>query len=162
MSSMTSPSDKNVSVFCTYTSSYCGGAEPPKELLRELATPKALAETEVFIRTGHENDISVPIIASGKSDVNGLVQFALEPGDYVLMFADKKNDTVYNEILKKYSKKTEYTEPVDKECLLKWISIPELFLHVEALRINSFQLAIHKPCAWHSIPCVPYNGPLPP
>jgi hypothetical protein len=150
----------NISIFATFTESYCGGAAPPDFLLRELATPKPLSETEIFIRQGTENDVTVPILTSAKTDKDGLVQFTLLPGDYLVVLTDKKDDRTYNEILQKYSQKTDYTDVVDKQCLDRWLATPEIVLHVKERSPNTFRLNIHKPCPWESTPCVQYISPL--
>jgi hypothetical protein len=151
----------NVSIFATFTESYCGGAAPPDFLLRELATPKPLSETEIFIRQGTENDVTVPILTSAETDKDGLVQFTLLPGDYLVVLNDKKDNRTYNEILQNYSQKTDYSEAVDKHCLDRWLTTPEIVLHVQERSLNTFRLNIHKPCPWASIPCVQCNWRYP-
>lgn len=154
----------DITIQCTYTESYCGGAYPPDELLAELARPKPLGSTALHIRTSadNKNHTDAKLILSAITDAEGLVHITLPEGNYVLVFDDKKDRTRYNEILERYSQKTQYTDAVDRKCLQQWIETPELLLSVTAEGGRVFNVNHHKVCSWYAIPCVEYRGPLPP
>jgi hypothetical protein len=45
-----------VIMLITQTHSYCGGAEPPDELLQELATPRPLSGITFYIKNSETNN----------------------------------------------------------------------------------------------------------
>ena len=46
----------SVKIQLTQTSSYCGGAQPPAELLKELDNPRPVADKVVYVRSGEKNN----------------------------------------------------------------------------------------------------------
>ena len=55
----------------TFTSTYCGGAAPPYDLITQLATPKALGSTTFVVRPGAVHDPSQPETARVSTNEDG-------------------------------------------------------------------------------------------
>jgi biopolymer transport protein ExbD len=152
-----------ISINLTTTQSYCGGAVPTNEMEMELQTPKKLANTTIYIREGLINDWSMPIVAQGVSDENGVVKVELTDGSYSIVFENKADNKEFKNLLELYGEKTIHREAIDEECLKNYMSQPEAVVTVangktgSAIIINK-----HIPCSWNSIPCSGYHGPLPP
>lgn len=144
----------------TGTSTWCGGAEPPPWLLSELATPKALPSKKVYIRPGFTNDLSVPVSAEGVTDEQGVVSFSLKPGDYCLVFDNKKDSTLYKNTLNTLRSGTPDYSPVDPECLSRWLHTPELAFTLVSDTVDTVH-NVFQYCPWSTIPCTQYTGPLP-
>ena len=79
------PAGADISGRVLQTSSYCGGAAPPPELLQELATPKPLANKTLYIKNGtaNSNSPSLPFT----SDSEGRFTLALSAGAYCIVEA---------------------------------------------------------------------------
>jgi hypothetical protein len=151
-----------VEIKFTETSSYCGGAAPPQELLDQLATPQPISGIEYFIKLGTTNKLSDPVVTTGRADQNGIVHLLLNEGDYYLVFAEKKDDKHYNELFEKYKNGDSNHEPINKTCLDTWLATPDYAFTVKNDAANIHSHNIHKPCSWNAIPCVTYTGPYPP
>lgn len=144
-----------------YTSSYCGGARPPDEMLLELQTPKPLHGKKIFIKKGKQNEADLELIDSAVTDINGHFFLLLPSGDYVAVGEEKKDKKYCNALLKKHAKATQYNSAIDVECLNNWFKTPDFTFTVK----NSNQVVnhvYHKGCQWNETPCTQYTGPLPP
>jgi hypothetical protein len=160
---ISSPSkEMSVVIKTTSTSSYCGGARPPEELLQELQSPKPLSFKEIVIRQGRANDVEGEIVFEGASDQEGNLKVLLKPGEYCLMSAEKKDRQYFNSLLKKFAVETESYSVIDKICLENWLSEPDLTFTVEQNRAQAYSVNFHQPCEWSAVPCVNYKGPYPP
>lgn len=144
------------------TSSYCGGAPPPPDLLYELQRPKPLANAVFYLRRGSENQTEQPILEEIRSNEDGEVDFYLWPGTYVLVEARKKDRIYLNQVLLQ-TQNNAYQQPADKACLEKWLAEPVLvFVAKSEQPVFTFTHTIHFPCSWDALPCSQYTGPLPP
>ncbi len=151
-----------IQITITQTSNYCGGAAPPDELLNDLLPPKPLGDFAFFIRKGKTNIVAENVIASGKTNSEGLCHLQLPEGDYALVFADKKDKVYYNKLLDELKNGNENFAPIDKNCLEKWLATPELIFTVSKDGPNRFEINVHHHCPWNATPCAQYIGPLPP
>jgi hypothetical protein len=144
----------------TQTSSYCGGAAPPRELIEQLNTPSALAGKVIYLRKGKTNNLcKKPVML--KSDENGEITTSLDPGFYAVV-DDTKNDNVYyNDLRKRFSEPVLNYGELDINCLDSWLETPQQVIEVVSKK-TQFQINFHQPCSWNAIPCVQYNGPMPP
>jgi hypothetical protein len=152
----------DVHIQVTSTSSYCGGAYPPDDLLEKLRTPNPLSNVEVFIRRGEDNDFNNPIIFAGQSDENGDVKCKLPEGNYALVFKEKSNSDYYNSLLEMYNEDTEFRSKINVDCLNSYIKTPDLLMNISAKSKLIFKVNKHKECSWSNVPCSSYKGPLPP
>jgi hypothetical protein len=155
------PSKVNVEGKITYTESYCQGMRPTEEILAEKRRQKPLAGKKLYIRKGKVNFITTPIIAEVITDSAGIFKLNLPKGEYCLVADNKKDDSFYNSIINKHSRKTDFYGEVNKECLDEWIKTPDLIFEVGATK-TSISYNFHFPCEWSKIPCTTYTGPLPP
>jgi hypothetical protein len=153
---------KSVTVLFTQTSSYCGGAAPPEELLQSLATPIPLSAEKFCIRKGNKNNPDESPLLELVSGPDGYASFALIPGEYYIVFENKQDRSTFEEYVKIYGKGNDYYGPIDTKCLEEWLVKPELVFIVSETGENSFTINTHKPCSWNSVPCTQYTGPLPP
>jgi hypothetical protein len=151
-----------VVISVTGTSSYCGGAHLTPEMMAALSNPRALAGKKVCIKKGEKNDFSNPVLLELTADDSGKISCSLPPGKYILVDESRKDKTFYNDILKKYSKKTEWQSAVDEKCLKGWYEKADLVFEVKASEKNKFTVNFHTGCNWNKIPCSQYSGPLPP
>jgi len=151
-----------VTITVTQTSSYCGGAAPPDYVLQELMTPRPLSGHAVFIREGDDNDISKPVIADGVSDAIGQIRLNLRPGNYCLVFGNKKDRGFADEMISKFSAPSASYSAVDRACLEAWLLTSELVFEVNQGGPQNFTVNYHSHCSWDQWPCVSYFGPLPP
>jgi len=158
----TSQNKISVAIQFTYTSSYCGGAEPPQELLNTLATPQPFTGEKIYIKKGKINKPDDPIEAESIINENGLVKLNLPPGEYYVVFENKVDRATYEEFVKNYGTGSAYYEPIDIKCLDTWLSTPELTFTAIASSENSYSVNSHKNCPWNSVPCAGYIGSLPP
>lgn len=140
----------------TWTASYCGGAAPDEEMLTELATPKPLSSTKLFIIEGDTNVRGRKIMMEVISDSAGKFSFKLKPGKYSIIRATQVDPPD----AKKYQ--SEYVN-VNADCLDKWWSRPFLKLIVKDADVTLPDLNFHRPCFLPAdIPCLDYTGPMPP
>jgi hypothetical protein len=152
-----------VAIQLTTTRSYCGGARPPQEMLDELASPQPLAGKFVFIRKGTiNNPLDEALVAQGTTDAMGRFEFSVQPGDYYLVFEEKKDNQYSGDLLLKYKTATSNYSAIDSLCVSEWMKQPDLLMQVAANSKNNFSLNLHVPCSWDIIPCIEYRGPLPP
>lgn len=140
----------------TQTYSYCGGAAPPKELLDELATPVAYAGKKFYIRAGKTNSTKIKIIKSFTTNSAGEFSFRLSPGTYAIILEEQLHK------IKAGSYKKEYQE-IDEKCLQQWWVKPYYVLEVRNKEISQLNFNFHRRCfISNDIPCIMYNGPMPP
>lgn len=149
-----------VNIQITQTSSYCGGAAPPRELIEQLNTPVPLAGKIIYLRKGKTNKLCKKTIEL-KSDANGEIASLLDPGFYAVVDDTKKDKAHYSELRKRYSKPAEHNGAIDIDCLDEWIKTPHQVIEVTADQTR-FQINFHQSCSWNSLPCVQYRGPMPP
>lgn len=148
-------------ILVTSTSSYCGGARPPEEMLQELRTPRKLAGREVVIRRGNVNRVEEEIVWSGKSDENGELHVALTPGEYCLSGIEKRSRAYVDSLIMVHKNPVTNYDPIDVGCIEKWIERPETVFKVDLNGSHLFEVNFHIPCSWNATPCVNYNGPKP-
>ncbi|MGY6560654.1 MAG: hypothetical protein ACXITV_00965 [Luteibaculaceae bacterium] len=152
-----------VSVAITQTKSYCGGAPPDAPILKELSTPKPLAQESFVIRSGSVNKAEEKIVASFTTDKQGEAFLSLPPGDYLIVEAYKKDRAFFNKLLMDFEHESENYSKVNVECLMQWLETPLLTFTVEDTR-EPLRLTVNmlKPCDYQKFPCVHFIGPLPP
>ncbi len=151
-----------IKIQLTQTSSYCGGAQPPAELLKELDNPRPVADKIIYVRSGEKNDPDDSHFEyTGKSNSEGIVEFNLPRGIYCLVFEEKKDRGYQDNLISLYSKATTNYTAIDQACLKNWMKEPEAVIQVVDAAILS-TVNIHHPCSWNAIPCIEYRGPLPP
>lgn len=148
-----------VQVQITKTSSYCGGARPSDEMVKDLETPKPASEVRFFIGSGGVNQ-GKEFVLEGKTDKHGHAVVKLPAGQYYLVFEDKTLDSK-NNLLKTYGNETRHYSAIDKSCLEDWFKQPESSFSVER-RPLVIEVNQHIPCSWQAVPCADYHGPLPP
>jgi len=145
----------------TNTQSYCGGAVPTPEKLKDMNTPKPIKGKSYFVRKGKVNSVSSPIVAELSLNEMGQYEIHLQTGTYSVVSAEKKDKVFYNEMLKLYSKETEHYTAMDKKCLDQWLQTPDFTIEVkgkDTIVNHNFQ----EPCPWKKVPCANYKGPFPP
>lgn len=116
-----------VKLIIQITADYCGGANPPEQLLKNLKTPQQLRNTEVIIRNSAKDFQEVL-----KTDAQGEINKSLPAGEYLLFFPEKIN-----------------AEPIEKainkDYCLEWKETPDATFEV-SFDQNTFNLQLHRTC----------------
>lgn len=147
----------------TYTSQYCGGARPPEELLKELATPKPYAEKVIFIKKGNQNPFTNKVLYRIKTDSLGRYSVKLKSGIYIIVDGLKENKKMYDSIVHKYAVKTSATGVIDTVCYKNFYETPDkIFKITSKMKSLNDTLNYFKGCNWSGSPCVPFTGFYPP
>lgn len=159
---MTAGAEITVYGTLTQTSMWCGGARPPEELVKELATPKPLDTYDLYIRKD-TNNLSNPILYKVKTDKNGNFTLKLKAGKYVVVDSKKKDKATYKATLEKYKTETETTGKIDKDCYAQFVATPDFEIVVPKSAKGSIKVShnYHRTCDWVGTPCVEYKGALP-
>jgi hypothetical protein len=156
----------NVEIRTTQTSEYCGGSRPSEELLNELAQPKPIGNTTIYLRKGKDNDLSQPIIYSFTSDENGLINAKIEKGLYAIVLEHKKDQKTYDTWLELYGEETEKFSAIDVNCFNSFFSQPDQTIEVINPELNQtanqFTVNTINRCERRRVPCASYKGPMPP
>lgn len=156
------PQQKQPAVFTvsgkiTQTSSYCGGARPSNEMLEEYAHPKAYRGKTLYVRKGAFNDVKQNIVLKFTADSLGKFTFTLPVGTYCILQAEQ----VKALDLKKLPDQQGVTK--DVACLKTWWKTPLQVLTIKDKNVSGLDFNFHHPCfVSGDIPCMNYNGPMPP
>ncbi|MEL6557997.1 MAG: hypothetical protein AAFQ94_07425, partial [Bacteroidota bacterium] len=116
-----------VKIIIQSTADYCGGANPPEQLLERLKTAKLLANTELIIKN-NEKDFQEMV----KTDEQGEINKSLPAGDYQIYFPEKIS-----------AKPME--RAINKDYCLKWKNTPDATIQVTNEQ-SSFELKLHRSC----------------
>lgn len=108
------------------------------------------------------NDLSVPIKDIIRTDPTGHGYIVLRTGTYLLLDQDLVDDTRYRQLLRDHARPAMYTEPIDKECLDRWLHGPFGVITITGGDTTHVDLHLFERCPWYDIPCVNYIGPMPP
>lgn len=126
---------------------YCGGAQPPEEVLQELATPKALAGA-VFVVVKDKK-----IVATVTSDKAGKLNFKLKKGDYKIYESWRYTLQTPNQMA---------ADMFDKTCLVAEWERVYADLHVGKKKFDyKANYPLVKICDW-MVPCLNVEVPVPP
>ena len=147
-----------VVISATTTQVYCGGARPTEE----LRTPIPASNVFLYLRKGDTNFIQKEIDYQLKTDDSGRAKVNLPAGTYSIVFENKKDVSVYNELLEKYGKETSYQTAIDTSCLTSYFKQPNAILKVKENGENEITVNRKLHCQWTRIPCSHYKGDLPP
>lgn len=135
---------------------YCGGAAPSEEMMAEFTKQKPYAGKTFYIRKGKTNNVKAKVILSFKADTAGNFSFQLPPGIYSII-----QEPQVKKLNIKFYKKQHIT--ADESCLKTWWEKPYYILEVKDKNINGLDFKFHHPCfISDDIPCLQYNGPMPP
>lgn len=140
----------------TQTYPYCGGARPPKEILEQLAQPKPFIGKKFHVITGEKNTEGRKIILSFTSDSSGNFSFKLPAGNYSIIL----DEQVAAPDSKKF---TSQFVKMDETCYKDWWAKPYYLLEVGSANIKGLNFSFNHKCFIQSdIPCLQYDGPMPP
>lgn len=141
----------------TQTNSYCGGAEPDPETLLACETPQKYPGKKFYIRKGDINSINSKIEFSFVTDDNGNFSFQLPPGTYSIILEEQVNKVD----MSKYQSNSSLI--VDKKCIDQWWKRPYYTLTISDKDISGLQFSFYHRCFVQTeIPCIQYDGPMPP
>ena len=140
----------------TQTAAYCGGAPPPQQVLDQLATPVAYPGKKFYIRKGQVNDPGAGIVQGFTTGADGEFSIELSTGTYSLIVEEQRKNIKATDLEKEF-------QQVDKQCLLEWWIKPLYVLQVKDKNISGLSFNFHHRCFISGdIPCITYNGPMPP
>lgn len=141
------------------TSDYCGGANPPEELLENLQIPKPYPGKKIFIRSGTKNDFDQPILYALTTDSAGLFSFQLPAGSYCIVDEYRVRRGFTDSL---FVDKVPQVKITDHWCIKQWLEEGLLLFKVEKKGVVLDRITIHQRCFVHEgIPCLEYTGPLP-
>jgi hypothetical protein len=150
----------------TYTAPYCGGADPgpdgmprPQPWQGTMYLRRALPDSTGLFAI---NDLNAPIHDTVRTDRLGNGHLVLPAGAYLLLDQDRVDDVRYRQLLTDHAKPALYTEPIDKDCLDRWLHGPFGVITITGGDTSHVELPLFGQCPWYDTPCVRYNGPLPP
>lgn len=147
----------NISGSVMQTSSYCGGAEMPPEMLEEYSKPYPYNGKVFYIRKGKVNTTKEGVVLSFTVNALGKFAFQLPPGTYSMI--QEPQLKALN--LKNYQI-SGFTS-ADADCLKKWWITPYYILEVKDKEISNLNFEFHHPCfVSGDIPCIQYEGTMPP
>ena len=138
--SVTLFSQVKVSFVTTTTSSYCGGAAPPQEILNELYTPK-LSRATLFIYSLVEED------SLKEKDVWKEGDIFLMPGKYLVTFGEELNKTELKYFIQ--------TLNSDKLVHAGIINYNKIIIDVTKDILQTIKVNYHNYCAWELDPSIP-------
>jgi hypothetical protein len=139
------------------TNSYCGGAKPSEEMLEQIQKPVPYANKVFYVRKGKVNSTKAEVIASFTTDVNGEFSFMITPGTYSIIQEKQLK------ALKSSDLQSKDHQVVDAKCMKEWWTKPYYVLEVKTESITIPEWSIHHPCfVKGDIPCMSYDGPMPP
>lgn len=137
-----------------FTTSYCGGPAPSKEMLEEHATPRPYTGKTLYVKKGKVNLAENKVILSFKADEKGNFSFNLPPGEYSVVQLEQ---TVKLNAAK--LKKDGFL--VDETCLKTWWKKPYYTFVVKDKNITGLTFTFHHLCSVaNDIECVRYLPPL--
>lgn len=137
----------------TSTNSYCGGAQPPEELLQDLKSPKPMSGKVILVKMGKVNSEKCKVVKKLITNDKGEFEVMLKKGrDYI--FIEEWKGMPY-----KLPKNTEWIK-WDAECYKKSYQTPDYVLH-KANRTSTIPMNFHIRCSFDPY-CGQYSGPLPP
>jgi hypothetical protein len=140
------------------TRSYCGGVEPSQEVLDNIQKPTPYENKIFYVRKGKVNSTKAEVITSFTTDVNGEFSFQITPGTYSIIQAKQLKALKKSELTS-----TDKTRVVDGKCMKEWWAKPYYLLEVKTENITIPVWSIHHPCFVEGdIPCISYDGPMPP
>jgi hypothetical protein len=140
------------------TNSYCGGVEPSQEVLDNIQKPVPYPDKVFYVRKGKVNSTKAEVITSFTTDVNGEFSFQITPGTYSIIQAKQLKALKSSELTSK-----DKTRVVDAKCMKEWWAKPYYLLEVKTENITIPEWSIHHPCfVQGDIPCISYDGPMPP
>ena len=135
---------------------YCGGANPPAEVLDNLARPAAYPNKKFYIRAGSVNNVAAKVVSSFTSDNSGTFSFKIAPGTYSIILEEQ----LVQPDVKNYEKQNFL---VNRKCLDLWLMKPYYMLEVNEKDIIDLNFHfIHRCFIDSDIPCLSYEGPMPP
>lgn len=138
------------------TFSYCGGARPSQAMLDKLAMPKTYPDKKFYVRKGNANNSNAKIVTTFITDSAGGFSIRLKPGIYSIIVEEQLHPIKPNEYINE-------NQQMDSKCLDEWWAKPYYLLEVKNKNINDLNFVFHHRCfISNDIPCITYQGPLPP
>jgi hypothetical protein len=137
------------------TSSYCGGARPPQEILDNFKKPLPYANKIFYVRIGEINSLDNKIITKFTSDSSGNFTIRLPQGIYSILVEEQIKPIEAKDYITKL-------QTVDEKCLQTWWQKPYYLLVVKK-KNEPLNFNFHHRCYLkNDIPCVTYIGPVHP
>lgn len=130
--------------------SYCGGAQPPQQVLDSMNKPKGMAFARLFLKLGEDNREHVREVHRIIADTNGNFSIYLPAGHYCFVEGWKAKPI-----------KLSLNQNIDSACMKELYNSCDYKLEVTNKNIRHLQIIFHRPCAYNQ-PCVIKKRSLPP
>mgnify|MGYP003489950140 CR=1 FL=1 len=135
---------------------YCGGANPPRMVIEDLARPVAYPGKKFYIRAGSINNAKLKVVNGFTTDSAGSFSFRIAPGIYSIILEEQ----LVQPDVKKYEKQN---LRLNRKCLDQWFIKPYYIIEVKDKDISDLNFHFLHRCFIDSdIPCISYDGPMPP
>lgn len=141
---------------------HCGGAAPDMAMMEEIQRAKPYANAKVFLRSGTLNEWERPADLELVSNEKGVISARLPVGEYAVVFEDKANKVIFDQLMERYGTETQSYRAIDEECLRIHFNRPEAVLRVTADGSNELTIIYQEKCSWQKVPCAAFKGNLPP
>ncbi len=123
----------SVTLEIIYTSDYCQGAAPPKDLVEKLATPKKLVNQRVYIFDKLNKEGNKTMV---DTDREGKISMQLTSGIYYFFLREKVETTDVK---------------LKSESCEQWLATPDASFEVKEQDTQLVSLKVHRECN----PCLP-------
>ena len=144
-----------VSGAVTRTPAFCGGKLPPEEIPRPVAVTPFPNKSFHVVR-GSTNTTSHEILLSFTSDSAGHFSFRVPPGTYSILADEQAQRPDASRYESRFVK-------MDVACFRDWWAKPYYVLRVSNSNIQGLTFEFEQRCfIEYDIPCLHYDGPLPP
>lgn len=140
----------------TTSSSYCGGAAPDPDLMRELQKTRPFSGIWLYLKEGTENNFGAPIIDSAMTNNDGFFRFLVDTGEYVIITKQMLDPNITNNYLSGNIQ-------ANSECLDEWQKNGLATIQISDSSITNLRFHFGERCFLPiGIPCLVYTGPMPP
>jgi hypothetical protein len=148
-----------VSGSITYSSDYCGGANPGQEVLDEHAKPKPFRGKILYIIKGDHNPGGVKKIAIIHTDSIGRFMLRLPKGNYCIVQEPQLKPLKQLDLMMK----NKLYKVTDADCLKNWWHTCFKQFNIAKSDITNMDIHFHVKCNQGIIaPCMEYIGPAVP
>ena len=138
----------------TQTSQYCGGARPTQEMEDEIRRPRPYP-LKIYLRKDSVNRLGSPVIKEIMPDAEGKLELKLEAGTYCIV-------REYQLQAANPSSLRSQDVGVDEACFRKkWAECFKSF-EVKDASVDLGALNIKHRCFLPDLPCVRFEGQMPP
>jgi len=134
---------------------HCGGAKRIERIDQEWRKKVPVSGYKLYIKKGKSNDRNAPIIDSTLTNADGIFEFILPSGEYILLSPDHINRDIIKTCLN-----SDFIKITNFDCLEEWWQGGLAKIVVEDQPISKIYLHFNQKCSLPlGVPCLIYTGP---